>query len=468
MRRWNAWSLQRRVLVVSAAAATIVIVLGVVAFATALDRILYSAAQEAARSRATEISATIAGGERSADLALLDVTSQGSLLQVIDSQQRVVASSESALARSPLTALRPAPGSVDVAQEATIPGEVGEPHAVVAQGVADPSGAAYVVVVANPLDVEANTVRTATLLLALGALAVLVLLLMLISRIVKQALMPVERIRSEVARITRVRGRGHITVPPTGDEIARLAQTMNLMLARLEQADATTRRFISDASHELRSPLATIRAAIEVSRSDPDRDAVIHGEVLRMQHLVEDLLTLAKADDGLPLTLQEVDVDDLLEGEVRRLRATGEVPVTASITASRVVGDRLKLGQALRNLVDNAAAHTQGGVFLGVQPQGDDVVMTIDNDGPPVPLEQREAVFDRFARLEESRERDSGGSGLGLAIVRTIVEAHGGVVRATETPDGQCRFEARIPVVPAPVTAEATEPVTGAFRQTPP
>lgn len=450
---------------VSAAAATVVIVLGVVAFATALDRILYSAAQDGARTQATEISVTIEAGERPANLALRDITSKGSLLQVLDAQQGVIASSESALSRSPITRLRPGPGTIEVAQEATIPGEVGEPHAIVAQGVADPSGTAYVVVVANPLDVEANTVRTATLLLGLGATALLVLLLVLISRILNQALMPVERIRSEVARITRVRGRGLITVPPTGDEIARLAQTMNLMLARLEQADATTRRFISDASHELRSPLATIRAAIEVSEAGatlpgPDRDAVIHGEVLRLQHLVEDLLTLAKADDGLPLTLQEVDVDDLLEGEVRRLRATGEVPVRASIVASRVVGDRLKLGQALRNLVDNATTHTQGGVFLGVEPQGDVVVMTIDNDGPPIPVDQREAVFDRFARLEESRERDSGGSGLGLAIVRTIIEAHGGTVRATTTPAGQCRFEAHIPTVAQPVAAP--QPVTAA------
>ncbi|WP_406832247.1 HAMP domain-containing sensor histidine kinase [Pedococcus sp. KACC 23699] len=457
--------MQRRVLVVSAAVATVVIALGVVAFATALDRILYSAAQDSARTKATELSATIAAGERPATLALRDVTSKGSLLEVLDSHHQVVAASESILSGSgsAITTLQPRPGEVQVAQEASISGEVGEPHAVVAQGVREPGGDAYVVVVAKPLDVEANTVRTATALLALGALALLGLLLVLISRILKQALLPVERIRSEVARITKVRGRGLITVPPTGDEIARLAQTMNLMLARLEQADDTARRFISDASHELRSPLATIRAAIEVSgpestAADADRDAVIHGEVLRLQHLVEDLLTLAKADDGLPLTMEEVDLDDLLEGEVRRLRATGEVPVRASIVASRVVGDRLKLGQALRNLVDNAATHSRSEVFLGVEPQDDVVVMTVDNDGPPVPEDQREAVFDRFARLEESRERDRGGSGLGLAIVRTIIEAHGGTVRATTNPAGQCRFEARIPVVARPVSAASPQP----------
>ncbi|MFC7487623.1 HAMP domain-containing sensor histidine kinase [Knoellia sp. CPCC 206453] len=428
---------------------TVAIVLGVIGFAVALDRILYSAAQDSARTHAAEISSTIESGGRPASEALTDVTSKGSLLQILDSQQRVVASSEPALAGAPITTLRPEPGVVDVDQEATLPGEVGDPHALVAQGVKDPDGTAYVVVVANPLDVEATSLRTATVLLVLGAVVLLLILMVLINRILRQALEPVERIRSEVARITRVNGRGHLTVPPSGDEIARLAETMNVMLDRLERADALTHRFISDASHELRSPLATIRAAIEISEHqtgpDPERDAVIHGEVLRMQHLVEDLLTLAKADDGVPLALEEVDLDDLVESELRRLRATGTVPVTASISAARIVGDRLKLAQALRNLVDNAMRHTTGDVALAVRPVEDLIVLTVDNHGPPVGADQREAVFERFARLEESRERDTGGSGLGLAIVRTIVEAHQGTVEATETPDGQCRFEVRLP-----------------------
>ena len=451
MRRWQAWTLHRRVLVASAAAVTFVIVLGVAAYATALDRVLFSAAQDAARVQAAEVASVIHDGEQPAATSLRDIPSQGSLLQVVDAQGQVVASSEESLRVAAVTALRPAPGVIDVDQVAGIPRELGEPYAIVVEGVRDPTGADYVVVVGTPLDVEATTVRTATVLLALGASALLALLLFLISRAVQQALRPVERIRSEVARITRVRGRGQITVPPTGDEIARLADTMNLMLARLEQSDATTRRFISDASHELRSPLATIRAAIEVSPADgshpdPARDEVIHGEALRMQRLVDDLLTLAKADDGLPLSLEEVDVDDLLEAEVRRLRATGDVPVEATIAAARVMGDRAQLSQALRNLVDNAARHTEKGVQLAVSTTADEVVVTVDNDGPPIPDDRRQQVFDRFARLEESRERDSGGSGLGLAIVRTIVTAHGGSVRATATPAGQCRFEIRLPV----------------------
>ncbi|OLP42245.1 hypothetical protein BJM39_03110 [Salmonella enterica subsp. enterica serovar Javiana] len=139
-------------------------------------------------------------------------------------------------------------------------------------------------------------------------------------------------------------------------------------------------------------------------------------------------LTLCTTSDGIPLR-----------------RNTSDVPVVATIEAARVLGDRAQLSQALRNLVDNAARHTEGGVHLTVSAAEHEVVVTVDNDGPPIPEDQREQVFDRFARLEESRERDRGGSGLGLAIVRTIVTAHGGTVRATETPGGQCRFEIRLP-----------------------
>jgi signal transduction histidine kinase len=278
------------------------------------------------------------------------------------------------------------------------------------------------------------------------------LLVVLMSRILGRALEPVERIRREVDRITEVRGRGQITVPPSGDEIARLARTMNQMLARLDQADASTRRFVSDASHELRSPLATIRAAIEVSTAghhppDPERDDLIRSEVLRMQRLVDDLLTLARADDGVPLAFEEVDVDDIVDAEVRRLRATGDSPVRASIEAARVVGDRARLEQVVRNLVDNAARHTVGTITLSVSTRGDWVVLQVDNDGPPIPLADRDAVFERFRRLQESRERHTGGSGLGLAIARTLVVAHGGEVVATQTPAGQCRFEVRLPSV---------------------
>lgn len=451
MRRWKSWSLQRRVLVVSGLAITLAVVLGVVAFAISLDRILYSSALDAARVQAAQVADLVDSGEEAPDVALEDVPSQGSLLQILDASGQVVASNEPTLRRASITSLRPGPGEIEVTQSTSIPGEIGEPHAIVARGVQDPSGATYAVVVGAPLNVENDTVQSATTLLALGAVGLLAILLFLISRILRQALEPVERIRAEVDRITQVRGRGQLTVPATGDEIARLAETMNLMLGRLEQADTATRRFVSDASHELRSPIATIRAAMEIAESTAvgnsgEFDAVIHGEVLRMQRLVDDLLTLAKADDGaMPMVAEDVDLDDLVDAEVRRLRATTGVDVVVSIEAGRVVGDPARLGQVLRNLIDNAVRHTTGGVAVAVATMDGEVVLTVDNDGPPIPLDKRDLVFARFARLEGARERDRGGSGLGLAIVQTVVSAHGGTVRATQSDTGQCRFIVSLP-----------------------
>ena len=449
MKRWYSWSLQRRVLVTSGVLVTVMIVIGVAAFGVALDRILFSASLDAARAKAEQVSQLVSSGESPATEVVADVPVQGSIVQVLDRSGRVVASSERRLDQRAVTNLRPATGQVDVAQAADLPGEVGEPHAMVVQGVADPSGAEYVVVVASPLNIETDTVQTATVLLAVGSAALLVLLLVLIRRVLQQALAPVERIRAQVSQISQVRGRGTLTVPPTGDEIARLAETMNDMLTRLERADASTRRFVSDASHELRSPLATIRAAVEVSARDAglqeERDLVIHGEALRMQGLVDDLLTLAKADDGAPLVKEDVDLDDIVDGEARRVRATG-VEVEATIAAARVQGDPVRLEQMVRNLVDNAVRHTTGAVALSVGTEGDEVVVRVDNDGPPIPEADRDSVFERFTRLQESRQRDTGGSGLGLAIVRTVAVAHGGSAIATQTPMGSCRFEIRLPV----------------------
>jgi signal transduction histidine kinase len=440
------WSLQRRVLTTSGVVVVLMIVLGVAAFAVTLDQILYRAALDTARSTAGQVVEVVAKGEASPGASLAEVPAQGAIVQLLGADGAVVASSDRRLDARPATTLRPAAGREEVDQSATVPGELGEPYAVLARGVADPQGATYAVVVAVPLSALGDTVRTATVLLAVGAVAMLVLLLVLVRRAVRQALQPVEGIRREVARISQVRGGGAVTVPPTGDEIARLAVTMNEMLDRLQRADAATRRFVSDASHELRSPLATIRAALEVSGrgEDDERDDLLRSETLRLQSLVDDLLTLAKADDGAPLVREEVDVDDIVEQEVRRVRARG-VPVEADIGAARVLGDRARLEQMVRNVVDNALRHTTGAVGLSVETTGDDVVVRVDNDGPPVPAAERETVFDRFTRLEDSRRRESGGSGLGLAIVRTVAEAHGGTATATETAAGQCRFELRLP-----------------------
>jgi signal transduction histidine kinase len=443
------WSLRRSVMTLSALALIVVMALGVVAFALALTAVLHTAAEDAARAQAEQLATSISAGEFSEE-GVQAVPARGSLLQLLDANGAVIASSDPAAATGPLSDDRPAPGVVQEQMRMGVPGEEDDPYVVVARGVATAAGD-QVLIVASPLNVESTTVRTATVLLAVGAALLTVVVLWLINRVISQALHPVERIRQDVSRIRRARTTDRVTVPATGDEIARLASTMNEMLDRLEESDAQMRQFVSDASHELRSPLATVRAALEIGpgRSAADtaeRDAIALAEVLRMQYLVEDLLTLAKADDrGLALAAEDVDVDDLVDREVRRLRATSPHPVFAHIDAARVRGDETRLTQVLRNLVGNAESHTRGAITITVGTRGREVVLQVDNQGPPIPPDQRERIFDRFVRLEDSRARDHGGSGLGLAISRVLVGAHGGTLRATETPTGQCRFELRLP-----------------------
>ena len=464
---WSGWSVRRRIVTLSTVLLVAAMTLGIAGFATALDLSLYASARDAARTQTADIAAVLASDPRDVTEVVADTPSRGSLIQVLDGRGVVVAASDRDAATRPLTALRPTVGVTVVQQSSSLAGEGAEPHAVAAQGITAPSGQRYTLVVASPLDVD-DSVRTAVVLLGIGAIGLLALLIFLIDRVVTGALRPVERIRADVDTIQRVRAHERITVPPSGDEVARLAETMNRMLARLEQADQSNRRFVADASHELRSPLATIRAAAEVAATGPgttganavhapgedDLLSVISAEAERMQGLVDSLLTLAKADDeGLLLSLGEVDLDDVIDGECRRLRATGDLPVSASISPARVVGDAARLEQVVRNLTDNARRHARHHVRISVWSADGSAWLAVDDDGPGIPAEDRERVFERFVRLDASRERDSGGSGLGLAIVASVVHAHHGEVRITQAPDGWCRAVVQLPEAgPQPAT----------------
>ena len=201
------------------------------------------------------------------------------------------------------------------------------------------------------------------------------------------------------------------------DEIGRLAATMNRMLARLEDSRNSQRRFVSDASHELRSPLTTIREHSEVALAHPEGTTaeeladVVLAEELRMQRLVEDMLLLARADEHAAPQRAAVDLDDLVFEEARRLRSTTAVRVdTSAVGAARVQGDVDGLRRVVRNLADNAARHAAGRIDLALSEHGGEVRLTIDDDGPGIPESERERVLKRFVRLDEARSRDDGGS----------------------------------------------------------
>jgi signal transduction histidine kinase len=289
-------------------------------------------------------------------------------------------------------------------------------------------------------------------LLAVGVPVIIALVVVATYRLVGTALRPVEAIRARVASISSTDLAQRVPVPGTGDEIADLAATMNGMLARLEHGRAAQHRLVSDASHELRSPLTTISAALEMAAGRPELmdtaliDESLLPEVRRMQRLIEDLLLLARSDEqAVELRRDDVDLDDVLDAEAGRLRAIGTVRVASHIVACRTVGDRAALARVVRNLVDNAARHAASTVTMACRAESDHAVITIADDGPGIPAPDRARVFERFVRLDPARTRSSGGSGLGLSIVEEIVRAHHGTAEVGDAPGGGALFTITLP-----------------------
>lgn len=308
------------------------------------------------------------------------------------------------------------------------------------------------ITVARSLAHVQDSVTTATVLLIVAVPLVLLLVGVVVWVVASRALAPVERMRRQVDEIDatdldrRVDAGGD-------DELGALAETMNRMLARIEQGQITQRRFVSDASHELRSPLATIRQHAEVARDHPDSmsvqalSEVVLDEGARMQDLVEGLLLLARLDERRTQPHAPTDVDDLAFAEVRRLRGLGVAVDGRGIGPGRVDGTEALLARALRNLVDNAVRHAHTQVIVRVWTATGWVHLQVEDDGEGIPAADREHVFDRFARLDEARARDAGGSGLGLAIAREIVLAHGGTIRVDDGATGGALFTISLPAV---------------------
>jgi signal transduction histidine kinase len=294
-----------------------------------------------------------------------------------------------------------------------------------------------------------------------------------------RALRPVEAITSRVEDITGSTLHERVPVPAARDEVAHLAVTMNAMLERLESSASRQRQFVSDASHELRSPVSSIRTEIEVAMLHPDQAdwADVARNVLaedeRLEQIVGDLLLLARLDEqpagergaGVKAATtgvaDEVDLDDVVRAEARRTR---RLAVDATeVHHVRLAGRPEELRRLVGHLLDNAARHGEQSVAVSLHlidsPSGPRALLAVDDDGPGVPVEQRGAIFERFGRLEEGRSRDRGGAGLGLAVVRRIVERQRGVVRVSDSTLGGARFEVELPTAPPdPATTRVPAP----------
>jgi signal transduction histidine kinase len=422
-----------------------------------LQRTLTATVEDNADTRAAEVvrllsTSSLANVQK--DLA--ENTAESQLVQVVDSSDQVVASSSVRASSRPLSPMRPKPGTtVREQRNALTILRSDDPYLITAVGVTV-NGGNGAIIIASTVAPQSESIETLVtyLLILIPAGGVLVAAGMWI--LVGRSLRPVEAIRSRVASIRSGSLDDRVPVPNSHDEVARLALTMNEMLERLDTGQRMQRAFVSDASHELRSPLATLSASLDVVGDAPTPERwtevrdVMSSEVDRMTRLVDDLLLLAKADDhGLAVKREQVDLDDVVDVEVRRLRARGAVEVTASISAARVRGDRSRLAQVVRNIVENAAVAAQGHVRVRVFADGTDAVVTVEDDGNGIPEAQRSRVFERFVRLDDSRSRDRGGSGLGLAIVHEIVAAHGGTVEISDSSLGGACFDVRLPMGPA-------------------
>jgi signal transduction histidine kinase len=314
-------------------------------------------------------------------------------------------------------------------------------------------GQTYKIVVTRTLEVVRESSQIVIGLLVIGIPLLLVVVGIVTWRVVGRSLAPVEAIRSEVETISSEELDRRVPVPASKDEINRLATTMNQMLERLEEGQLRQRRFVSDASHELRSPVASIRQHSEVALAHPGHASaeelarVVLDEDLRMQRLVEDLLLLAQMDEHKADARRVMlDLDDVVFEEVVRVRGLTKKSIDASgVSAGRVLGDRKQLRRLTGNILDNAVRHARTSVSVGLTEKDHEVIFQVDDDGSGIPSRDEERIFERFVRLQEARDRDTGGSGLGLAIVAEVAGAHGGTARVLKSRLGGALFEIRLP-----------------------
>ena len=297
-------------------------------------------------------------------------------------------------------------------------------------------GERLVVVVGASLRERDSALSDLRTILILGGPVALLLASLLGYLVAALALRSVESMRRRAQQISLGEPGQRLPVPPANDELARLARTLNEMLVRNEAAFQRERTFVADASHELRSPLAVLRAELDVALVGESSNAELKGAVAsaaeeadRLSRLAEDLLVLAEADqDGLPICRQEVDVRECLERVRERFessaRAQGRVLRRSVSSGLRMHADPLSLEQALGNLVDNALRHGAGAVHVQGKRRGGTVELRVSDEGAGFPSEFLPVAFERFTRAD--RTRTSGGTGLGLSIVQSIARAHGG------------------------------------------
>lgn len=448
----------------STLAATLVVavalVVGAVGMVWVLRTSLTRTVADSASQRATDVANALTAGTNQAS-AITGAPGESSVVQVLDSQGRVRLASPDIEGEPPITSVRPASGSVQVVDQSIPVADQGS-FVVAARGAQTPSGPVTVVVAQSLESVDASVSAVERLLVA-GFPMLLLVVAGSVFLVVGRTLRPVEQIRRRVSAIGATDLGMRVPVPRVDDEVGRLARTMNAMLDRLQRSQAAQRRFIADASHELRSPLAAIRTTVEVSLAHPrhepwQRSAEdVLTETGRLSTLVDDLLLLARSDEhSTAVDPDDVDLDHIVLLEAERLRRQGRLDIHVDVQPARVAGDRQQLERLVRNLCDNAARHATATVHLQVSSRADGTVIVVQDDGPGIPVADRSRIFDRFVRLDAARDRLSGGAGLGLSIVAEVARCHGGSAAVEDSPRG-ARLLVRLPG-PASASGSAHPP----------
>lgn len=449
LRRWCGGIATRSALVAAVVVLASLVVVGS-ASVVLLYRSMCADVDDAANSRALAVAERLKKEPPDELESVLLATDQRIVaVQVIDARGRIVRRSDSA-PKEPLIPLR---GNNFRNSQVGVSATADDDTRVAAL-TADGRKGRYTVLVGGGIEPIESMTSTVATMLTITAPVVAVVAAGVTYLLVRRSLRSVDAIRSRVSEISSSDLSERVPVPDRADEISALAATMNKMLERIEAGHTAQRRFVGDASHELRSPLATVISALEIAQSHPevfDKTLVqtaLLPEAHRMQSLVEDLLLLARADEhGLPMRRTEIDLDDLASTEVARLKRETSLQVSGNLAAVKVSGDALGLARVLRNLADNAARHARSTVSIVVRADADRAYLQVCDDGPGIPVTERGRVFERFVRLDADRSRHGGGSGLGLAIVAEIVAAHMGMIDIDDRTGGGTVMTVRLPLV---------------------
>ncbi|MEU8175989.1 ATP-binding protein [Microbispora hainanensis] len=450
------WSVKNRIALFTGT----VVALLCIAFSIVLVWSLHRAAQE---SLLREVTAT---GGRVA--YLVDHEQAGSVLppsgrdqpvQVVDPQGRVRSATPDMAGKPPMATFHPTPPSRKATRE--VCGGVFGPdrcYTVVAQEVYSNGGdwTVYSAAPSQPFDVPPGLVVG----LIVGSALVTAAIAYGTQRSVQRALLPVRAIRAELDEINASDLGRRVPVPEVKGDIHDLAQSVNYTLDRLEETLEQQRRFTSDASHELRSPITAIRAQVEDALRAPQESDLreIGPAVLksldRLQAIASDLLMLARLDAGAPCERERLDLGRLVSAELDARRPHKKI-VSKLAPGVIVRGDRIRLGRLVTNLLDNAERHAAATVRVEVRREdahdGDPrfrsgvAVLEVLDDGAGIARDQRDLVFQRFTRLDSARSRNAGGAGLGLPIARQIAESHGGTLTIMDSPSG-ARFLLCLPL----------------------